>query len=73
MMAARLKRLGYKFSLDMYGRGEYESQTKSLVSKLEVEDVVHFMGTNPMMNCCKICSNTIFFFLQVTKMRVGAL
>lgn len=47
MMAARLKRLGYKFSLDMYGRGEYESQTKSLVSKLEVEDVVHFMGTKP--------------------------
>lgn len=47
MMAARLKRLGYKFSLDMYGSGEYESQTKSLVSKLEVEDVVHFMGTKP--------------------------
>lgn len=29
----------------MYGSGEYEFQTKCLVSKLGIEDVVHFMGT----------------------------
>lgn len=45
MLADRLKSLGYKFTLDMYGSGEYEFQTKCLVSKLGIEDVVHFMGT----------------------------
>ncbi len=45
MLAARLKSLGYRFTLDMYGSGEYESQTKFLVSKLGIENVVHFMGT----------------------------
>lgn len=47
MLAARLKSLGYRFTLDMYGSGEYEFQTKCLVSKLGIEDVVHFMGTKP--------------------------
>lgn len=47
LMAYRLKNRGYRFVLDMYGRGEYELQTQQLVKKLKLEDVIRFMGTKP--------------------------
>ena len=46
-MAARLKKHGYSFILDMYGSGEYEESAKQLVMKLGVEDVVKFCGNKP--------------------------
>lgn len=47
MMAARLKKEGYHFMLDMYGCGEYEERAKLLASDLGVDDIVHFIGTKP--------------------------
>lgn len=47
LMAQRLKAKGYQFRLDMYGSGEYENRTKSLVEKLNVADVVTFVGSKP--------------------------
>lgn len=47
LMARNLKERGYHFVLDMFGSGEYEEQTKQLVGKLGVEDVVKFRGTMP--------------------------
>ena len=46
-MAHRLKNKGYRFVLDMYGSGEYETQTRQLAQKLKVEDVVRFIGVKP--------------------------
>ena len=45
LMAHNLKKRGYNFVLDMFGSGEYEEQSKKLVGKLGVEDVVRFRGT----------------------------
>lgn len=47
LMAYRLKVKGYRFVLDMYGSGEYETQAKELVKSLGLEDVIHFMGNKP--------------------------
>ncbi|MDE7128217.1 MAG: glycosyltransferase [Bacteroidales bacterium] len=47
LMAHRLKQLGYRFLLDMYGSGEYEIQARLLAKELDVEDVVRFMGVKP--------------------------
>ena len=46
-LAARLKKKGYRFVIDMFGSGEKLDITKSLVSQLEVEDVVNFCGNMP--------------------------
>lgn len=46
-MAARLKQKGYNFVLDMYGSGVELEQTKELVHKLGIEDVVKFKGNMP--------------------------
>ena len=46
MLAARLKKKGYCFLLDMYGSGEKLEVIKRLTKKLEVEDVVHFCGNH---------------------------
>lgn len=45
LMAARLRAEGYRFTLDMYGSGEYEKQSQRLVNELGVNDIVRFMGT----------------------------
>ena len=45
LMAHNLKKRGYNFVLDMFGSGAYEEQSKKLVGKLGVEDVVRFRGT----------------------------
>lgn len=50
LMAERLKRKGYRFRLDMYGSGEYESRTKQLAKNLGVTDVVRFTVTCPTTN-----------------------
>lgn len=47
LMAARLKKCGYRFVIDMYGSGEYEPMAKQLVYDLNVGDVVHFCGNRP--------------------------
>ena len=47
LLAKRLKDRGYKFRVDMYGKGELLSETKALANRLEVDDVVKFMGTMP--------------------------
>lgn len=47
MLAARLKKEGYRFVLNMYGSGEELESTKALVQDLDVEDVVSFCGNLP--------------------------
>lgn len=46
-LAARLKKKGYKFSLDMFGSGVELEKTKRLAKELGVEDCVHFCGNRP--------------------------
>lgn len=45
MLAARLKREGYDFVINMFGYGEELERCKILSKKLKVEDVVMFRGT----------------------------
>lgn len=47
MLAAKLKKEGYKFALNMYGSGEDLEPTKALARDLDVEDVVSFCGNLP--------------------------
>lgn len=47
LLAKKLKEDGYKFSLDMYGSGEYCERTMELVGKLHLEDVINFYGNCP--------------------------
>ena len=47
LMAARLKASGYRFTLDMYGSGEYEPAARRLAENLGVTDVVRFVGNKP--------------------------
>ena len=47
MLAARLKKEGYKFVVNMYGSGEELEATKTLTQDLDVEDVVSFCGNLP--------------------------
>lgn len=47
LMAKRLKEKGYRFVLDMYGKGAYENAARKLAKELDVEDVVHFVGVKP--------------------------
>lgn len=47
MLAARLKKEGYRFALNMYGSGEELEPTKALARDLDVQDVVSFCGNLP--------------------------
>lgn len=47
LMAARLKADGYRFTLDMYGSGEYEPAARRMAESLGVTDVVRFVGNKP--------------------------
>lgn len=47
LLARRLKEKGYRFTLNMYGSGEYEEATRRLVQKLQVDDVVQLKGNVP--------------------------
>lgn len=47
LMAARLKAAGYRFTLDMYGSGEYLEASKQLTAKLHLGDVLRFVGNKP--------------------------
>ncbi len=47
LMAERLKRKGYDFSLDFYGSGDEEAPTKRLVEAKGLGDVVKFHGALP--------------------------
>lgn len=63
LMAERLKRKGYRFRLDMYGSGEYESRTKQLAKNLGVTDVVRFYGNMPNNELMvKMRCHSIFLF-----------
>lgn len=46
-LAARLKKEGYRFKIDMYGEGELYEPMKRLCNKLGVSDCVVFMGIKP--------------------------
>ena len=46
-LAARLKRKGYRFVIDMFGCGEDLQNTIELAKQLDVEDVVRFCGNRP--------------------------
>ena len=43
-LAARLKKKGYRFVIDMFGSGTEQVSTKLLAGKLDVNDVVNFCG-----------------------------
>lgn len=47
MMAARLKSEGYAFTLDMYGSGVEQDNTRDLIDRLGVGDMVRFKGNLP--------------------------
>ena len=47
LMAARLKADGYRFTLDMYGSGEYEPAARRMAESLGITDVVQFIGNKP--------------------------
>lgn len=47
IVAARLKKDGYRFTLDMYGNGEYELAARKLAESLGITDVAHFIGIKP--------------------------
>jgi glycosyltransferase involved in cell wall biosynthesis len=47
MLAAKLKKNGYRFALNMYGSGEELESTKTLARDWDVEDVVSFCGNFP--------------------------
>ena len=47
MLAAKLKKVGYKFVINMYGSGEELESTKALARDLDVEDMVSFCGNRP--------------------------
>lgn len=47
LMAARLKSEGYRFTLDMYGSGEYEPTARRMADSLGITDVVRFIGNKP--------------------------
>jgi glycosyltransferase involved in cell wall biosynthesis len=46
-LAAKLKEHGYKFKIDMYGSGDEFNNIQELVKKLNVNDVVSFLGNLP--------------------------
>lgn len=46
-LAKNLKKLGYKFTIDMYGSGEMFERTKALAQDLNVNDVITFCGNVP--------------------------
>ena len=47
LVAARLKAEGYRFTLDMYGGGEYEPAARRMAESLGISDVVQFVGNRP--------------------------
>lgn len=47
MLAAMLKREGFSFRIDMYGSGEELDNTRTLINRLKVEDVVSLKGNLP--------------------------
>lgn len=47
MLAKRLKEKGYSFSIDMYGSGEELEKTRTLISKLNLDSIVHLRGNKP--------------------------
>lgn len=73
LMAERLKRKGYSFRLDMYGSGEYESNTRQLAQDLDVTDVVRFYGNIPNDELlANMRRHSIFLFTSDRKEGWGA-
>lgn len=62
-LADRLKKEGYKFHLNMYGSGDEFDSTKSLASRLGVDDVLSFRGNLPNEELMKqMRKSEIFLF-----------
>ncbi len=47
LVAARLKAGGYRFTLNMYGSGEYVPAARRMAESLAITDVVRFVGNKP--------------------------
>lgn len=47
LLAARLKKKGYSFVIDMFGSGEQLDKIKELIRKLDVNDCVYLCGNRP--------------------------
>lgn len=47
ILASKLKKIGYDFSLNIVGNGVMENELKSLVEDAGLSDVVNFMGSMP--------------------------
>lgn len=62
-LAKRLKKDGYKFTIDMFGSGVEFENTKKLIKQLQVEDVVHLRGNLPNKEILQqMQSHEIFLF-----------
>ena len=72
-LAEKLKAKGYDFTLNMYGRGEYENEAKRLANQLNVEDVVNFKGIMPNTELmAEMREHDIFLFTSDKKEGWGA-
>lgn len=47
LLADRLKSKGYTITIDMFGGGDYEKDTKNFAKELGVDDIVSFRGNIP--------------------------
>lgn len=63
LLASRLKKKKYDFHIDMYGNGKYFKQTKELIERLNIEDVVTLKGNKPNAEILQEMANhDIFLF-----------
>lgn len=63
LMTARLRKMGYNITLDMYGSGECETDAHRLAEQLGIADIVSFNGTLPNDELlARMCRHEIFLF-----------
>ena len=73
LMAERLKRKGYDFSLDFYGSGSEEEPTRKLVEEKGLGDVIKFHGALPNAEVLKeMKRHGIFLFTSDSNEGWGA-
>ena len=63
LIADKLKKQGYSFDLNIIGNGELESELKSLIEELNLNDCVHMLGSmKPEMVQMYMAESDIFLF-----------
>lgn len=62
-LAARLKKEGYKFTIDMYGNGPMLNEMLNMAKNMNVSDVVNFCGNVPNKNILKAMQKNHIFLL----------